>query len=58
MTFARFCRGESMDRDFSTKDSDQGIGLTLIREILDNHGFDFSLESARGAPTRFTIFFA
>ncbi|MBJ6118919.1 histidine kinase [Pontibacter sp. BT310] len=30
---------------FSTKEYGQGIGLTMIREILVNHGFTFSLES-------------
>ncbi|WP_162426607.1 sensor histidine kinase [Pontibacter pudoricolor] len=30
---------------FSTKEYGQGIGLTMIREILINHGFTFSLES-------------
>ena len=30
---------------FSTKEYGQGIGLTMVREILNNHGFPFSLES-------------
>jgi nitrogen fixation/metabolism regulation signal transduction histidine kinase len=42
---------------FSTKDNGQGIGLTLAREILDQHGFEFSLESQPGRPTEFTIYF-
>jgi two-component system nitrogen regulation sensor histidine kinase NtrY len=29
---------------FSTKKDGQGIGLTLVREVLTNHGFRFSLE--------------
>ncbi|HNC45579.1 MAG TPA: ATP-binding protein, partial [Acidobacteriota bacterium] len=41
---------------FSTKEHGQGIGLTLVQEILDNHGFDFALESEPGSPTRFTLF--
>jgi two-component system, NtrC family, nitrogen regulation sensor histidine kinase NtrY len=40
---------------FSTKPDGQGIGLTLIQEILLHHGFPFSLEAAEGGPTRFTI---
>jgi two-component system, NtrC family, nitrogen regulation sensor histidine kinase NtrY len=40
---------------FSTKADGQGIGLTLIQEILTQHGFRFSLESPPGGPTRFTI---
>jgi two-component system nitrogen regulation sensor histidine kinase NtrY len=30
---------------FSTKKDGQGIGLTLVREILNNHGFRFSLNT-------------
>jgi two-component system, NtrC family, nitrogen regulation sensor histidine kinase NtrY len=40
---------------FSTKENGQGIGLTLVQEILDRHGFEFSLESQPGEATRFTI---
>jgi len=42
---------------FSTKGDGQGIGLTLAQEILDQHGFEFSLESQPGGPTQFTIWF-
>ena len=42
---------------FSTKDFGQGIGLTLVQEILNRHNFDFSLEGKTGNPTRFTIYF-
>jgi nitrogen fixation/metabolism regulation signal transduction histidine kinase len=43
---------------FSTKGNGQGIGLTLVQEILDQHGFEFSVESHPGSPTAFTIHFA
>ncbi len=43
---------------FSTKGDGQGIGLTLVQEILDGHGFEFSLESRPGDPTQFTIIFS
>lgn len=42
---------------FSTKPDGQGLGLTLVQEILAGHGFDYSLESQPGGPTRFTIVF-
>jgi signal transduction histidine kinase len=42
---------------FSTKDYGQGIGLTLVQEILSRHDFDFSLEAQPGGPTQFTIRF-
>ena len=42
---------------FSTKESGQGIGLTLVQEILTRHGFAFTLDGPPGGPTRFTIGF-
>ena len=42
---------------FSTKKDGQGIGLTLVREILLNHGFDFSLKTICPALTEFHIQF-
>lgn len=42
---------------FSTKANGQGIGLTLVQEILNRHQFDFSLESKPDGPTCFTIYF-
>jgi two-component system nitrogen regulation sensor histidine kinase NtrY len=41
---------------FSTKENGQGIGLTLVQEILDAHGLEFSLESRPGHATQFTIY--
>ncbi len=40
---------------FSTKAHGQGLGLTMIQEILSQHEFEFSLESA---PTQFVIYFS
>jgi len=40
---------------FSTKRDGQGIGLTLTREILGNHGFDFALETGPDGWTEFRI---
>ncbi len=42
---------------FSTKKNGQGIGLTMIRDILMNHNFPFSLETDEDSLTRFTINF-
>ena len=42
---------------FSTKEEGQGIGLTLVQEILSQHQCEYSLESAPGGPTQFTIVF-
>ena len=40
---------------FSTKENGQGLGLTLVQEVLTRHGFPFALESNPGEPTRFTV---
>jgi signal transduction histidine kinase len=42
---------------YSTKKDGQGIGLTLVREILINHGFEFSLKTVADRQTEFTIIF-
>jgi nitrogen fixation/metabolism regulation signal transduction histidine kinase len=42
---------------YSTKRNGQGIGLTLIREILINHHFNFNLESRGSGHTEFWIKF-
>jgi len=42
---------------FSTKKNGQGIGLMIIREILLNHDFGFSLESVNKKHTEFKIDF-
>ncbi len=42
---------------FTSKAHGQGIGLTLIREILSRHVCDFYLESPPQGPTRFVILF-
>jgi nitrogen fixation/metabolism regulation signal transduction histidine kinase len=41
---------------YSTKENGQGIGLTLVQEILSQHNFEFTLDSAEGVPTRFTVY--
>jgi C4-dicarboxylate-specific signal transduction histidine kinase len=40
---------------FSTKPHGQGIGLTLVQEILAGHGFDYTLERTADDTTRFTV---
>jgi two-component system nitrogen regulation sensor histidine kinase NtrY len=40
---------------FSTKPHGQGIGLTLVQEILAGHGFDYTLERTIDDTTRFTV---
>ena len=42
---------------FTTKKTGQGIGLTLIREILINHGCSFSLDTRDDGITEFRILF-
>ena len=40
---------------FSTKPGGQGIGLTLVQEILTNHGFSFSFGNRETTGTEFKI---
>lgn len=42
---------------FSTKADGQGIGLTLVKEVLINHNFDFTLETKSEGCTDFQILF-
>lgn len=42
---------------YSTKKDGQGIGLTLVREIMLNHSFSFSLKTIAAGQTAFTIQF-
>lgn len=42
---------------YSTKSTGQGIGLTLTKEILRNHGFAFSLKTSEDGWTAFEIGF-
>jgi nitrogen fixation/metabolism regulation signal transduction histidine kinase len=42
---------------FSTKSDGQGLGLTLVQEVLNSHGFAFALNGPPGGPTTFTIWF-
>ena len=40
---------------FTTKQNGQGIGLTMVQEVLRRHGFAYSLDGPPGGPTRFRI---
>jgi nitrogen fixation/metabolism regulation signal transduction histidine kinase len=42
---------------FSTKPGGQGIGLTLVQEILTNHGFPFIFRNKEPSGTEFIITF-
>jgi C4-dicarboxylate-specific signal transduction histidine kinase len=42
---------------FSTKRDGQGIGLTMTKEILMNHGCEFTLATVKPGQTDFTIGF-
>ena len=42
---------------YTTRENGQGIGLTMVQEILLAHGFDFTLENSEGGGAEFKIIF-
>jgi nitrogen fixation/metabolism regulation signal transduction histidine kinase len=42
---------------YTTREKGQGIGLTMVQEILLAHGFDFTLENRDGGGAEFAIVF-
>jgi len=40
---------------YTSKSGGQGLGLTLVKEIMLQHGFDFSLETLEDRRTRFLV---
>jgi two-component system, cell cycle sensor histidine kinase and response regulator CckA len=40
---------------FTTKEAGTGLGLSIVRKIVDQHGGDVRIESARGKGTRVTV---
>src|SRR5262249_26889579 len=42
---------------FTTKREGRGLGLTIVQEILANHGFAYALRNREGGGAEFTIRF-
>jgi len=42
---------------YTTRENGQGIGLTMVQEILLAHGFDFALENREEGGARFEVVF-
>ncbi len=55
---AESVRDELFTPFFTTKRDGRGLGLTIVQEILANHGFTFSLTNRERGGAQFTIRFA
>ena len=42
---------------YTTREQGQGIGLTMVQEILLSHGFDFALENRQEGGAEFVVYF-
>jgi len=42
---------------FSTKREGRGLGLTIVQEVLSNHGFTYGLRNREGGGAEFTLSF-
>ena len=52
---AESVRSELFTPFFTTKRDGRGLGLTIVQEILANHGFSFSLTNREGGGAEFRI---
>ena len=43
------------DRSFSTRASGRGVGLAIVRQVVENHGGTVTVESRIGSGTRFRV---
>jgi len=48
-------RERLFDAFFTTRSQGMGIGLAVVKRILDDHGFDIAVESAEGKGTTFRV---
>ncbi len=55
---AESIRSELFTPFFTTKRDGRGLGLTIVQEILANHGLAFSLDNREGGGAEFKIFWS
>ena len=45
------------DRFFTTKDSGLGLGLAVVKKVMEAHGGSVRVESAEGSGTKVALYF-
>ncbi len=54
---AKQAQKKIFDPFFSTKQNGTGLGLAVVKEVMDAHGVDIEIESKKGRGTEFTLLF-
>jgi signal transduction histidine kinase len=48
-------RGSVLDAGYSTSEEDSGLGLAIVRQIAEAHGWELVVTEAEGGGARFEV---